>query len=139
MNQVVEVNQGEIRINFSEPVQGKTTLEDLGLSDNDLVFEGGLLRMVFDFEGMGPHRYYSMPTIEIAYKENMAETHWLMEFNENTILDKTDHHGRSTVILMSRKKWEESEHHHENKLILHAEFPGPVHLIAADSYINFFV
>ncbi|MFT5823535.1 MAG: hypothetical protein ACI8ZM_004797, partial [Crocinitomix sp.] len=30
------------------------------------------------------------------------------------------------------------EHHHENKLIVHAEFPKETHLIAEESYINFF-
>jgi hypothetical protein len=94
--------------------------------------------MVFDFEGIGEHHYYKVPTIEIAYKEEVAETHWQCDFNEETILDKTDHHGHSTVVLLDRNKLSKLEHHHENKLILHAEFPATAHLDLDKSYINFF-
>ena len=138
MTQTIELNQGEVVVKFSNPEAGKLTFADLGLNDEDLVLESGLLRMVFDFDGIGEHEYFKMPTIEIAYKEEVAETHWQCDFNNTTILDKMDHHGRSTVILLNRKKLSELEQHHENKLIMHAEFPESVHLIAADSYINFF-
>ena len=97
-----------------------------------------MLRLVFDFEGIGEHDYYQVPTVEIAYKEEMAETHWQCDFNEETIIDKTDHHGHSTVILMNRNKLSSLEHHHKNALIVHGEFPEPVHVLAEGSYINFF-
>lgn len=138
MGQLIEINQGEILVKFTSPTKGKLTFADLGIKTEDLVFEGGFLRIAFDMEGIGEHSYFAMPTIEVAYKENMAETHWQCEFNGETILDKTDNHGNSTVILMNRKKLAELEHHHENKLILHAEFPEGVHILAEDSYINFF-
>jgi hypothetical protein len=138
MTQVVELNQGEIKIKFKNPEAGKITFEELGLKDEDLVLESGLLRMVFDLEGIGEHQYFKVPTIEVAYKEEVAETHWQCDFNDVTILDKMDHHGHSTVILMNRKTLSELEHHHENKLVLHAEFPQSVHLLAKGSYINFF-
>ena len=138
MNQEIEINQGEVKVNFSEPLKGKLSFAELGLKDEDLVFEGGFMRVVFNFEGIGEHNYYHMPTIEIAYKEEMAETHWQCDFNETTLLDKMDHHGHSTVILMNRKKLSEAEHHHRNALILHAEFPQGVHVKAEDSYVNFF-
>lgn len=138
MEAQVEINQGEIKLKFSEPNAGKLTFADLGLNDKDLVLESGMLRLVFDFEGIGEHHYYQVPTIEIAYKENMAETHWQCDFNRTTILDKMDHHGHSTVLLLDRKKISELEHHHENKLIVHAEFPESAHLDAAKSYINLF-
>ena len=98
----------------------------------------GFLRMGFDMEGIGEHDYFAVPTIEVSYKENCAETHWQCEFNDETILDKFDNHGNSTVMLMDRKKISSLEHHHENKLIVHAEFPASVHLDAAKSYVNFF-
>ena len=101
MSQTVELNQGEVKINFSSPSAGKLSFAALGLTDEDLVFEGGLLRLVFDFEGIGEHHYFKMPTVEIAYREEMSETHWQCDFNEETILDKTDHHGHSTVILLT--------------------------------------
>lgn len=138
MSQTIELNQGEIKINFSSPTQGRVTFKELGLNDADLVFDNGLLRLCFDFEGIGEHHYFKMPTIEISYVEDMEETHWQCDFNSVTILDKTDHHGHSTVILLNRNKLSELEHHHKNELILHGEFPKPVHLIADKSYITFF-
>jgi hypothetical protein len=136
--QTVELNQGEVKINFITPTSGKISFKELGLKNEDLAFEGGLLRMVFDFEGIGEHQYYQVPTIEVAYTEEMTETHWQCEFNDDTILDKTDHHGHSTVILLDRNKLSDLEHHHKNALILHAEFPKPVHINVENSYINFF-
>lgn len=138
MTQKVELNQGEIKIKFSSPVTGKVSFKELGLNDEDLVFNSGLVRIVFDFEGIGEHQYFKVPIIEIAYKENMAETHWQCDFNGKTILDKTDHHGHSSIILLNRNTLSELEHHHENKLILHGEFPQIAHVLAEDSFINFF-
>ncbi|MCB0400989.1 MAG: hypothetical protein KDD41_02825 [Flavobacteriales bacterium] len=138
MSQTVELNQGEVKINFSSPTSGKVTFAELGLKNEDLVFESGLLRLVFDFEGIGEHNYYQVPTVEIAYAEDMNETHWQCDFNEETILDKTDHHGHSTVILLNRNKLSSLEHHHKNALTVHGEFPQPVHILAEESYINFF-
>lgn len=138
MSQTIELNQGEVKINFSSPTKGKVTFSELGLKNEDLIFEAGLLRLVFDFEGIGEHDYYQVPTVEIAYKEEMTETHWQCDFNEETIIDKTDHHGHSTVILLNRDKLSSLEHHHKNALIVHGEFPEPVHVLAEGSYINFF-
>lgn len=138
MKNIVEINPGEILIKFTEPRAGKLTFKDLGLENDELFIESGFLRLVFDLEGIGEHDYYSVPTVEIGYKENMAATHWQCEFNDTQILDKTDHHGNSTVILLSKKKLEELEHRHENKLVIHAEFPEKAHLLAEKSYINLF-
>ncbi|HHG86595.1 MAG TPA: hypothetical protein ENJ82_17730 [Bacteroidetes bacterium] len=134
----VDINQGEVKVKFSEPVAGKLTFADLGLKDEQLVLKGGLLRLVFDMEGIGEHQYYQVPTIEVAYQEEVSETHWQCDFNKVTILDKMDHHGRSTVMLLNRKKLSELEHHHQNQLVIHAEFPEAVHLSVEGSYINFF-
>ena len=38
MSQTVEINQGEVKINFSSPTAGKLSFKDLGLSDEDLIF-----------------------------------------------------------------------------------------------------
>ncbi len=134
----LELNPGEIKINFSAPARGKVTLAELGLKDEDLAFDSGLLRLVFDLENIGEHHYYHMPTIEIAYAENMGATHWQCDFNEETILDKIDNHGHTTVLMMNGKKLSALEHHHKNALIVHAEFPEPVHILADKSYINLF-
>ncbi|MFK8045542.1 MAG: hypothetical protein AB8B72_08605 [Crocinitomicaceae bacterium] len=138
MKNTVEINRGELRLKFNEPIAGKVSFADLGLKDEDLVIESGFMRLLIDIEDIGEHSYFQVPTFEITYKENLAETHWQCDFNRTTILDKTDNHGNSTVILMDRKKIENLEHHHENKLILHAEFPETVHISAADSYLNLF-
>ncbi len=138
MGQLIEINQGEIKVKFTSPTKGKITFEALGISDEQLVLDGGFLRLLFDMEGIGEHDYYAVPTIELSYKENCAETHWQCDFNDVQILDKSDHHGHSTVLLLDRKKISSLEHHHQNKLIVHAEFPEKVHLIAKDSFINFF-
>ena len=138
MGQLIEINQGEIVVKFTSPTKGKITFEELGIKDDQLVLDGGFLRLLFDMEGIGEHDYFAVPTIEVSYKENCSETHWQCDFNEETILDKTDHHGNSTVMLLNRKKLSELEHHHQNKLVVHAEFPESVHLSAAGSYINFF-
>ena len=138
MGQLIEVNQGEVQVKFTSPTTGRITLEQLGVTDKDLILDGGFLRLLFDLEGIGDHDYYAVPTVEIAYKNNCKETHWQCEFNGETILDKTDHYGSSTVMLLGRKKISDLEHHHENKLIVHAEFPEAVQIDTNKSYINFF-
>lgn len=135
---MIDINQGEIKVKFESPLAGKQTFADLGLKDEDLIVESGNLRLVFDLEGIGDHEYYQVPTIEVAYAENMAETHWICEFNKTTLLDKLDHYGHSTVLLLNRDKMSGLEQHHKNALIVHADFPGPVHIKASESYINFF-
>ena len=138
MGQLIEVNEGEVIVKFTSPTAGKITFSDLGITDEQLVLSGGFLRLVFDMEGIGEHSYFAVPTVEVAYNENVGETHWQCDFNEETILDKTDHHGHSTVMLLDRKKISSLEHHHENKLIVHAEFPEAVHINTEKSFINFF-
>lgn len=138
MGQLIEINQGEVKVKFDSPTTGKISFKDLGINDDQLVLEGGFLRLTFDLEGIGEHQYFAVPTLEVSYKENCAETHWQCDFNGVTILDKVDHHGQSTVLLLDRKKMAELEHHHENTLVIHAEFPEKVHLLAEQSYINLF-
>lgn len=138
MGQLIEVNQGEIQVKFTSPTTGKISFADLGLSDESLVLEGGFLRLVFDLEGIGEHSYYAVPTLEVTYAENLAETHWQCDFNDETILDKTDHHGNSTILLLDRNKLSALEHRHENRLIIHAEFPEAVHIEATKSFIQLF-
>ena len=67
----VELSLGEIKVNFKEPKTGKISFADLGISDESKNLEGGLLRLVFDLEGIGEHNYYQVPTVEVAYEENM--------------------------------------------------------------------
>lgn len=138
MSQKIELNQGEIKIKFSSPTSGKVSFKDLGLTDENLTFESGLLRLVFDFEGISELNYFKVPSIEITYEEKMAAIHWQCDFNGTTILDKIDNHGSSSIILLNRKTLSELEHRHENTLVVHGEFPEPAHVIADKSFINFF-
>lgn len=138
MKQEIDVFEGEVKINFKEAVAGKVSLSDLGLTDEQVVLEGGFLRLVFNLNGIGKHQYFAVPTLEISYKESVAETHWQCEFNEQTIIDKTDNHGNTTVILLDRTKLSKLEHHHENELVVHGEFPASVSIDTKNSYIQLF-
>lgn len=100
--------------------------------------EGGLLRLVFDLEGIGEHQYFQKPTIQITSKEKVGATHWQCEFNKKVLLDKIDYSGQKTVMLLNRETLKGLEHHHKNELIVHGEFPEEVNLCIEDSYINFF-
>ena len=136
MDTVVEALDGQVKVNFGQPVAGKLTFKELGIEA--MSTKGGFLRLVFDFEGIGDHHYYQMPTVEVTYDKEVGETHWQCDFNEETILDKLDHHGHSTVILMNRKKLSSLEHHHQNKLTVHGEFPEEVMIDTEKSFVNFF-
>ncbi|WP_397299001.1 hypothetical protein [Nonlabens ulvanivorans] len=134
----VEINQGEIKVKLKGLSGGKLSFAAMGFEKDVVNLESGLLRLVFDLKDIGEHNYYQVPTIEVFYEENMSETHWICEFNGKTILDKMDHHGNSTILLLNRKVLSELEHHHENAIIVHAEFPQPAHINLEKSFIHFF-
>lgn len=134
----IEINQGEVKIKFTEAKSGKLSFQELGLKNEDLFVENGMLRLVFNMDGIGEHHYFKMPTVEISYIEEVGETHWQCDFNRETILDTLDHHGHSTVLLLNRNRLAALEHHHENRLVVHAEFPEAVHIDVENSYVNFF-
>lgn len=68
----------------------------------------------------------------------MTDTHWICESNGKTILDKVDHNGEVTVLMLDREVLDCLEQHHKNVLIIHAEFSQPANLIAEKSFINLF-
>ena len=73
MSQTIEINQGEIVIAFDAPTTGKVTFKELGITNDQLVLEGGFLRLVFNLSGIGEHSYYQVPTaVEVAYQESCA-------------------------------------------------------------------
>lgn len=134
----VELSQGEVKVKLTQLSKGKLSFSQLGIDNESISLESGLLRLVFDLSELGDYNYYQVPTIEVVYEENMSETLWVCEFNGKTILDKLDHHGHSTVLLLNRKVLSDLEQHHENILIVHAEFPQPANLNLEKSYIHFF-
>ena len=138
MGQTIEINEGEVLVKFNSPTIGKKSFADLGITAEDVTLQGGFMRIAFELGGIGTHDFVAVPTIEITYKESMGETHWQCDFNGETLLDKLDHHGNATILLLRRKQLENLEQHHENKLILHAEFPESVHIDPDNSYVEFF-
>lgn len=138
MEQTIELNEGEVKIRVSGTTPGKITFNELGLTDDRMVLEGGFLRLVLELDDVDIMNYYAVPTIEVGYIENTSETHWQCEFNGETILDKMDHHGNSTILLLDRNKLESLEHRHENTLIIHAEFPELIHISTENSSIHLF-
>lgn len=68
----------------------------------------------------------------------MGETHWQCDFNSETILDKHDHYGSSSVILLNRNKMDNLLNRHVNEFVLHAEFPQAVQLVPCKSSVHFF-
>ena len=134
----VKVENGEVYIALNEPKSGKLSLNELGFVTDTYKLKGGFLRIVFDFEGVGAHEYYKVPTIEMTYDREVPNTHWICEFNGETLIDKVDHFGHSTIILLDRNRLSKLEQHHENKLILHAEFPQEASLLTRSSFVNFF-
>ncbi len=138
MGQTIEINEGEVLVKFNSPTIGKVSFKDLGISRDELSIEGGFMRIAFELGGIGTHDFVAVPTIEITYEETMGETHWQCDFNGETLLDKLDHHGNATILLLRRERLEKLEQHHENKLILHAEFPEAVHIDVENSFVSLF-
>ena len=54
-------------VEFTSPTKGKITFKELGITDDQLVLDGGFLRLVFNMEGIGEHNYFARPTVEISY------------------------------------------------------------------------
>tara|TARA_B100000508_G_scaffold141092_1_gene146491 strand:+ start:168391 stop:168810 length:420 start_codon:yes stop_codon:yes gene_type:complete len=136
MSQNIQVGEGEVKVAMSSESSGKVTFKELGIQKDQISVDGGFLRLVFDFGQFKEDGFYSVPTIEVAYDKNVAETHWQCDFNGETILDKMDNHGNSTVVLLNRNKMIEQLHHHNNVLVVHGEFPSSVNIDLENSYIH---
>lgn len=135
-NVIAEVNPGEFHVKFEELVAGKLSLKDLGFSNENLQVEGGNLRIMLEFGNLDEMHFYKMPTIEIEYFEKIGESEWQLEFNEEVVLDKIDHSGHSTLLLINRKKLDALKHRHVNNMIIRADMPKAVHINAETSFIN---
>ena len=134
----IEINQGEIKVNLTESNTGQITLASLGVTAKDLYLDGGLLRLTIELGAIPHNKFYQTPTAYIAYEEEVEETAWQCDYNNETVLEKTDHHGKSTVILINRNKLNELHHRHENTFVIHGEFPTTVHINPEETYIKFF-
>lgn len=135
-NVIAEVNPGEFHVKFEKLVAGKLSLKDLGFSNENLQVEGGNLRIMLEFGNLGEVHFYKMPTIEIEYVEKIGESEWQVEFNDEVVLDKTDHSGHSTLMMINRSKLDALKHRHINNMIIRADMPKAVHINAENSFIN---
>ena len=131
-----DINPGEIKIHFDEPRGGKLSLGELGIFEQNLKVEGGNLRLVIELGQFPNHHFFRMPTIEVAYHEKVGETVWQVEYNGEVVLDKTDHSGNATLMLLNRKKLDSLTHHHINTLIIHGDFPEEVTLSSENTWFN---
>lgn len=134
---MITLNQGEIKLDVNVSQKGKLTFAELGLKSEDLFVEGGNLRLVLEIEQDKNIQFASHPTIELKYAEKMEETHWSVEFNGKTVLDKYDHSGNATLLLLKRDALSDI-HHHENRLIVHAQLTSGAHINTEESFITLF-
>tara|TARA_R100000951_G_C2597609_1_gene167147 strand:- start:260 stop:682 length:423 start_codon:yes stop_codon:yes gene_type:complete len=135
-NQTVQSGEGEVKVTITSDMKGKLPFKELGLKNENIKVKGGFLRLVFEFGQFSENNFYSVPTVELAYDKNVSETHWQCDFNGETISDKMDNNGNSTVILLQRAKMIDQLHHHENTLIVHGEFPDNINIDLDNSFIN---
>lgn len=134
---MITLSQGEIKLDINVTQKGKLTFSELGLKPEQLFIEGGNLRLVLNIEQSKNIQFTSHPTIELKYAEKMEETHWSVEFNGATVLDKYDHSGNATLLLLKRDALSDI-HHHENQLIVHAQLTSGAHINIEESFITLF-
>lgn len=139
MNTKAEVNPGEIKLIINEAVNGtKLFLSDFGLTSKELNLPDGNLRLVIEMNNLAENHFNTVPTIHLAYSEELKETHWQCDFNDELVLDKKDHHGQSTILLLNKTKLTSLIQRHENALVIHGDLPDSAHLIAETSYLLLF-
>lgn len=131
----LNVTDGQIKINSENPIVGKFSLKEAGLSTETYKVEGGNLRLKVELGYIQDVNFYKMPVIELHYTDKIKESEWIVEFNGENILEKKDHSGQSTVLLLNRQKMVDFVHRHENNLIIHGDFSEVVE-ITSNSTLN---
>lgn len=122
MSVQLELTEGQLEINMKETATGKFSLAEAGLKDETYNVEGGNLRIKVDLGYIKDAHFYKMPVIELEYTQNIHESEWIVEFNGTNILEKKDHSGHATILLLNRKKMDELKQRHENTLLIHGDF-----------------
>jgi hypothetical protein len=139
MQNQVELNPGEVKLIVNEAIQGKKIFfKELGLNTAELNLPDGNLRLVIELNNLDENHFGAVPTIHLGYTSQMGETHWQVEYNGAVVLDKKDHHGHSTVLLLNKGKLNELSQRHENNLIIHGDLPSATQLDAESSYLQLF-
>lgn len=123
----VDITEGQVQLTMEKPVANKFSFEEIGLKEPYTV-EGGNLRLKMELGYIQEHDFYKMPIIQLDYENNIHESEWVVEFNGENILEKKDHSGKSTVLLLNRNKMDKLKHRHENNLIIHGDFSEKVNI-----------
>lgn len=133
-NLQLEATEGQLELTMNETAFGKFTLESAGLSEDIYTVKGGNLRLKIDLGYIKDISFYKMPVIEFEYTNNINTSEWIIEFNGTNILEKKDHSGKTTVLLLNRKKMDELKQRHENVVIIHGDFSEEVNIKNTSSF-----
>lgn len=125
---------GQIKITMKQPAFDKFTLGCSGLRENTYKTKGGNVRIQINLGAIQDIHFYKMPIIELNYTDKIHESGWVVEFNGTNILEKTDHSGQSTILLLNRKKMIELVNRHENTILIHGDFSEEVELKKESSF-----
>lgn len=125
----LQLTEGQIKITMgNKPAFDKFSLAEAGLKESFYEVQGGNLRLKIELGYIQDYHFYRMPVIQFEYENNIQESEWIVEFNGKNILEKKDHSGYSTVLLLNRNKMDELRNRHENNLIIHGDFSDVVHI-----------
>lgn len=124
----LSVTDGQIKIVMQEAAFGKFTLTEAGFGEDTYEVEGGNLRIKIELGYIQDVNFYKMPILEFEYTEKISTSEWIVEFNGVNILEKKDHSGQATVLLLNRNKMKDLQQRHENILLIHGDFSEVVHL-----------
>ncbi|WP_233897034.1 hypothetical protein [Tenacibaculum piscium] len=124
----LNITDGELKIVMDTPAFNKFSLKDAGLKEDSYTVEGGNLRLNIALGYIQDYNFYKMPVIELEYENNIHESEWIVEFNGENILEKKDHSGTKTILLLNRNKMNKLVHRHENNLIIHGDFSEKVNI-----------
>lgn len=127
-NLSLNLTEGQIQIVMQEAAFGKFSLEAAGLNAPSYEVEGGNLRIEIKMGYIQDVNFYKMPILEFEYTDKIAQSEWVVEFNGVNILEKKDHSGQATILLLNRNKMKELEQRHENTLLIHGDFSEVVHI-----------
>lgn len=121
-NLQLELSEGQLEIAMNETAFGKFTLKEAGLKEETYNVEGGNLRIKVDLGYIKDVHFYKMPIVELEYTENISTSEWVVEYNGVNILEKKDHSGHKTVLLLNRNKMDQLKQRHENTMLIHGDF-----------------
>lgn len=133
-NLALALADGQIQITMKQPVFDKFTLGCSGFGENTYQTIGGNVRIQINLGAIQDIHFYKMPIIELNYTNKIHESGWVVEFNGTNILEKTDHSGQATILLLNRKKMMELVHRHENTILIHGDFSEEVEIKKESSF-----